>query len=84
MITDRRRVRVWFQSRPIADHVACKELAADYEAAMRRRFPSLRITNDPLPDLPDPETFQLAVVGHPIQVGDHLNCWGYEVLIIDL
>jgi hypothetical protein len=59
MITNRRRVRVWFQSQPIADHVACQELAADYENAMRRRFPSLRITNEPLPDLPDAESLQL-------------------------
>ena len=55
MITNRRRVRVWFQSRPIADHVVCEELAADYEDAIRRRFPSLRVTNDLLPDLPDTE-----------------------------
>ncbi|QNE19663.1 hypothetical protein F1D05_19250 [Kribbella qitaiheensis] len=55
-ITDRRRVRVWFGRSTIADHVACGDLASEYVIAMRRRFPSLRITSDPLPDLPDPST----------------------------
>jgi hypothetical protein len=42
-----RRVRVWFGEHLIADYVADPESAANYEAAMRRRFVSLRVTNDP-------------------------------------
>lgn len=56
MLTGRRRVRVWFGDVPICDHVAVSELAARYEVAMRRRFAGLRVTNEPLPDLPDPAT----------------------------
>lgn len=44
-----RRVRVWFGAHPIADHVAAEDQAAQYEAAMRRRFASLRVTSDPVP-----------------------------------
>lgn len=58
MITERRRVRVWFGHRTVADRVACSDLAAEFEDAMKRRYPSLRVTNDPLPDLPDPETLR--------------------------
>jgi hypothetical protein len=57
-ITGRRRVRVWFGRRAIADHIAYGDMANEYMIAMRRRFPSLRITSDPLPDLPDPDTLQ--------------------------
>jgi hypothetical protein len=36
--------------------IAVAELVGRYEQAMRRRFAGLRITNEPLPDLPDPAT----------------------------
>ncbi|TCC01676.1 hypothetical protein E0H45_40015 [Kribbella soli] len=42
-----RRVRVWFGEHLIADYVSDPDSAATYEAAMRRRFVSLRVTNDP-------------------------------------
>jgi hypothetical protein len=44
-----RRVRVWFGTHPIADHVADADRAAQYEQAMRRRFASLRVTSEPIP-----------------------------------
>jgi hypothetical protein len=46
--TARRRVQVWFGSHPIATYVAEPALAARYEAAMRRRFAGLRVTNNPI------------------------------------
>lgn len=58
MLTRRRRVRVWFGETPISDYVAAPDIAERYEAAMRRRFAGLRITNEPLPDLPDPATLR--------------------------
>lgn len=51
-MTERRRVRVWFGEYVIADYIAGSDLAAQYEQLMRRRFAGLRVTNDPLPDLP--------------------------------
>jgi len=42
-----RHVRVWFGEHLIADYVSDPRSAAAYEAAMRRRFRSLRVTNDP-------------------------------------
>ncbi len=42
-----RRVRVWFGEHVIADQVSDPVSAAEYESAMRRRFVSLRVTNDP-------------------------------------
>jgi hypothetical protein len=42
--TDR---RVWFGEHLIADYISDAESAASYEAAMRRRFVSLRVTNEP-------------------------------------
>lgn len=42
-----RRVCVWFGEHLIADYTADPEAAASYEAAMRRRFLSLRVTNEP-------------------------------------
>lgn len=42
-----RRVRVWFGEHVIADHISDPVSAAEYEAAMRRRFASLRVTNEP-------------------------------------
>lgn len=41
-----RRVRVWFGAHPIADLTTTPEAASEYEAAMRRRFASLRVTNE--------------------------------------
>jgi hypothetical protein len=56
VLTGRRRVRVWFGDNQICDYIAVTELATRYEQAMRRRFAGLRVTNEPLPDLPDPAT----------------------------
>jgi hypothetical protein len=42
-----RRVRVWFGETAICDYTGEAEFAARYEAAMRRRFPGLRVTNEP-------------------------------------
>lgn len=42
-----RRVRVWFGEHQIADFIGPPEDAATYEAGMRQRFASLRITNEP-------------------------------------
>ena len=44
----RRRVQVWFGDHRIADFIGEQAAAARYEAAMRRRFPGLGVTNDPL------------------------------------
>jgi hypothetical protein len=48
----RRRVRLWFGRHQIADYIGEPSSAARYEAAMRRRFPGLDITNQPLADQP--------------------------------
>ena len=53
---ERRRVRVWFGSHPIADYTAEVPLANRYEQAMRRRFAGLRVTNDPLAAKEPPTT----------------------------
>lgn len=42
------RVRVWFGQTPIADYIGDDEHAERYAAAMVRRFPGLKITDDPL------------------------------------
>lgn len=44
----KRVVRVWFGEHKIAEYKAEPALAARYAAAMSRRFPSLRVTNQPL------------------------------------
>jgi hypothetical protein len=44
---------MWFGQYQIADFIGEPAAADRYEAAMRRRFPGLEITNDPLP-LPRP------------------------------
>ncbi|MET7276938.1 hypothetical protein ABZS29_01810 [Kribbella sp. NPDC005582] len=41
----RRRVRVWFGQYQISDYIGAPAHAERYEAAMRRRFPGLEITN---------------------------------------
>jgi hypothetical protein len=56
MLIERRRVRVWFGARAIVDHVAAPELANSFAEAMQRRYASLRVTNERLPDLPMPES----------------------------
>jgi len=45
---ERCQVRVWFGATPIANYTAEPAAAARYEAAMRRRFAGLRVTNEPL------------------------------------
>jgi hypothetical protein len=42
-----RRVCVWFGEHKIVEHVSTPDYAARFEAAMRRRFASLRVTNEP-------------------------------------
>lgn len=44
----KRLVRVWFGQNVIAQHTAEPDIASRYEHAMRRRFASLRVTNDPV------------------------------------
>lgn len=46
--SDQRRVRVWFGAHVIEDHVDLPDPAASYEAAMRRRFAGLLVTNEPV------------------------------------
>lgn len=48
----RRRVRVWFGEHVIAEHVNEAAQADRYAEAMDRRFPGLRITNDPVLEEP--------------------------------
>jgi hypothetical protein len=42
-----RRIQVWFGRHLIADYVSDPSSACAYERAMRRRFASLRVTNEP-------------------------------------
>ncbi len=42
-----RRVRVWFGEHVIADYTAEPATALRYQAAMTRRFASLRVTIEP-------------------------------------
>lgn len=44
----RDRVRVWFGHHVIVEQIAAPATAERFEAAMRRRFASLRVTNEPL------------------------------------
>jgi hypothetical protein len=48
------RVCVWFGEHKIVEHVAEPAYAARFEAAMRRRYASLRATNE-LVTVPDAE-----------------------------
>jgi hypothetical protein len=41
-------VRLWFGRHVIADYIGDPASADRHEAAMRRRFPGLEITNEPL------------------------------------
>ncbi len=43
-----RRVCVWFGQHKIVEHVAGPAFAIRFEAAMRHRFASLRVTNEPI------------------------------------
>jgi hypothetical protein len=46
-----RRVRVWFGEHVIAEYTDAPETAMRYQAAMTRRFASLRVTSEPaVPD----------------------------------
>ncbi|MEI8408312.1 MULTISPECIES: hypothetical protein [unclassified Kribbella] len=51
----RRRVRLWFGRHLIADYIGDPASAARHEAAMRRRFPGLDITNHPLRTADNPQ-----------------------------
>jgi hypothetical protein len=46
--TPNRRVCVWFGEHKIVEHVSEPPYAERFEAAMRRRFASLRVTNEPI------------------------------------
>lgn len=52
MTIPQHRVQVIFGHTVICQQTASKPDAAKYEAAMRRRFPSLRVENKVLPDQP--------------------------------
>ncbi|MER7250808.1 hypothetical protein [Kribbella sp. NPDC000426] len=41
-----RQVRVWLGEHLVIDHISETDTAASFEEAMRRRFPSLRVTNE--------------------------------------
>ena len=59
--SSRRRVRLWFGQHQIADYIGEAAHANRYEAAMRRRFPGLEVTNEALairsPSAPDRQVF---------------------------
>jgi hypothetical protein len=57
---------MWFGQYQIADFIGEPAAADRYEAAMRRRFPGLEVTNDPLP-LPRPP--EPAVPASPLDFG---------------
>jgi hypothetical protein len=50
MPAERRRVTVWLGRHPLFHYVGAPEHAAEYAAAMARRFQSLRVTNEVLAD----------------------------------
>lgn len=45
---DDHRVCVWYGKHKIIEHFADQANAARFEAAMHRRFASLRVTNEPM------------------------------------
>ncbi|HWD77690.1 MAG TPA: hypothetical protein VG497_02385 [Kribbella sp.] len=47
--TCRYRVRLWFGPHRISEYIGDDAAAARHEAKMRRRFPGLEVTNEPLP-----------------------------------
>jgi hypothetical protein len=48
-ICEERVITLWFGSRIAGRYQARPEPAAAYASAMHRRYPSLRVTNDPAP-----------------------------------
>lgn len=48
-VSEERIIRVWFGRTAVAKYQAMPDPAAAYAAAMDRRYPGLRITNDPAP-----------------------------------
>ncbi|MGW6199306.1 hypothetical protein ACWF0M_24370 [Kribbella sp. NPDC055110] len=56
----RHRVRLWFGPHQISDYIGEQAGAARYEAAMRRRFPGLEVTNELLPVTPRPADYSTA------------------------
>jgi hypothetical protein len=46
-ISAQRHVRVWFGDTVITTFEGDEDTASRYAAAMRRRFPSLRVSDDP-------------------------------------
>ncbi|WP_328326846.1 hypothetical protein OHA70_39175 [Kribbella sp. NBC_00382] len=48
VLSSRRRVRLWFGQHQIGEYIGDHAYADRYEAAMRRRFPGLEITNETL------------------------------------
>ena len=58
--TCRYRVRLWFGPYRISEYVGDDAAAARYEAKMRRRFPGLDVTSEPLPASTDPADYSRA------------------------
>nr|WP_040456360.1 hypothetical protein [Kribbella catacumbae] len=52
----RDHVQVWFGDFPIASYSAEPALAARHAGAMRRRFPTLRVTHEQITAHQDPST----------------------------
>ncbi|WP_405058618.1 hypothetical protein OG474_38635 [Kribbella sp. NBC_01505] len=50
VLPQRRRVKVWFGEHAIAEFINEQAVADRYADAMRRRFQSLRVTNESIPD----------------------------------
>jgi hypothetical protein len=48
LVSPQRRICVWFGEHKIVEHVSEPAYAQRFEAAMRRRFASLRVTNEPV------------------------------------
>jgi hypothetical protein len=51
---------LWFGVDQIADFIGDPAVAARHEAAMRRRFPGLEVTNEVLPVTPRPADYSPA------------------------
>ena len=48
VVSTQRRVCVWFGEHKIVEYISEPAYAQRFEAAMRRRFASLRVTNEPV------------------------------------
>lgn len=46
-----RRVQVWFAGHLVIDHISLEPAAREFEQAMRRRFPSMRVTSEEVKEL---------------------------------